>query len=158
MFSAYREPGAPLTGRYSQPWRNLQQFMGFIDTTRAWARRIKRDAMTLWFARSHPATPWYAKAMGGFVVAYALSPIDLIPDFIPVLGYVDDVILLPILIWFTIRLLPPEVLAESRQKAEQWMAEQRSKPRSAGGAVAIVLVWVVVAVMLSLWATTALGR
>ena len=61
--------------------------MGFIDTTRAWARRIKRDAMTLWFARAHPQTPWYAKVMGGLVLAYALSPIDLIPDFIPVLGY-----------------------------------------------------------------------
>lgn len=132
--------------------------MGFVDTTRAWARRIKRDAMTLWFARAHPATPWYAKAMGGFVVAYALSPIDLIPDFIPVLGYLDDVILLPILIWLTVRMLPPEVLAESRQKAEQWMAEQGSKPRSLGGAVAIVLIWVVVGAMVALWAATALGR
>lgn len=114
--------------------------------------------MTLWFARSHPATPWYAKAMGAFVVAYALSPIDLIPDFIPVLGYVDDVILLPVLIWLTVRMLPPEVLAESRQKAERWMAGQLSKPRSLGGAVAIVLIWVVVAAMISMWAVSALGR
>jgi hypothetical protein len=78
--------------------------------------------------------------------------VDLIPDFIPVLGYVDDVILLPILIWLTVRMLPPEVLAESRQKAEQWMADQGSKPRSLGGAVAIVLIWVAVAAMISLWA------
>lgn len=131
--------------------------MSFIDTTRAWARRIKRDAMTLWFARSHPATPWYAKAMGGFVVAYALSPIDLIPDFIPVLGYLDDVILLPILIWLTVRMLPPEVLAESRLKAEQWIADQGAKPRSLAGAVAIALIWVIVAAMISLWAVRALG-
>ncbi len=132
--------------------------MGFIDTTRAWARRVKRDAMTLWFARMHPATPWYAKAMGAFVVAYALSPIDLIPDFIPVLGYVDDVILLPILIWLTVRLLPDEVVAESREKAERWIAEQGSKPRSVVGALAIVLVWLLVAAMVSLWAVSALGR
>jgi uncharacterized membrane protein YkvA (DUF1232 family) len=129
--------------------------MGFIDTTRTWARRIKRDAMTLWFARSHPQTPWYAKAMGGLVVAYALSPIDLIPDFIPVLGYLDDVIILPVLIWLTVRLLPPQVLVEARQMAEQWMSEQGAKPRSLIGAVAIVLVWLVIAVMLALWFSTA---
>jgi uncharacterized membrane protein YkvA (DUF1232 family) len=131
--------------------------MGFVDTTRAWARRVKRDAMMLWFARSHPATPWYAKAMGAFVVAYALSPIDLIPDFIPVLGYVDDVVLLPILIWLTVRMLPPEALADSRQKAEQWMEERGAKPRSVGGAVAIVVIWAVLAVVVSLWAIQALS-
>lgn len=60
-------------------------------TLKSWAKRIKRDGITLWFAGKNPATPWYAKALGLFVVAYALSPIDLIPDFIPVLGYLDDV-------------------------------------------------------------------
>jgi len=129
--------------------------MGFVDSTRAWARRIKRDVLALWFARSHPATPWYAKALGGFVVAYALSPIDLIPDFIPVLGFLDDVILLPVLIWLTVRLLPPQVLTESRRKAEQWMAERRAKPRSVVGAVAIIVVWVAVAVAFALWAAAA---
>lgn len=74
---------------------------------KSWAKRIKRDGVTIWFAGKHPRTPWYAKALGLFVVAYALSPIDLIPDFIPVLGYVDDLILLPILIWLTVKLLPP---------------------------------------------------
>ena len=132
--------------------------MGFIDTTRAWARRIKRDAMTLWFARAHPQTPWYAKVMGGLVLAYALSPIDLIPDFIPVLGYLDDVILLPLLIWLTGLQLPPQVLAESRLKAEQWMAEQGSKPRSLIGGLAIVLIWLAVGVALSLWVSAAPGR
>ena len=125
--------------------------MGFVDTTRGWARRIKRDVMTLWFARSHPATPWYAKAMGAFVVAYALSPIDLIPDFIPVLGYLDDVILLPVLIWLTVRLLPPEVLSESRQQAERWMAAQGAKPRSRAGAVAVVVIWLAVGLVVSWW-------
>ncbi|MEO6663932.1 MAG: YkvA family protein, partial [Rubrivivax sp.] len=78
---------------------------------RAWARRLKRDGLTLWFAARHADTPWYAKALAMFVVGYALSPIDLIPDFIPVLGYLDDVLLLPALIWLTIRLLPLPVLA-----------------------------------------------
>ena len=119
--------------------------MGFLETTRTWARRLKRDVMTLWFARSHPATPWYAKAMGVFVVAYALSPIDLIPDFIPVLGYLGDVILLPVLIWLAVRLLPPQVLHDSRQKAEQQMLEQSAKPRSLAGAVAIVAIWLAIA-------------
>ena len=125
--------------------------MGFLDTSRAWARQIKRDVMTLWFARSHPATPWYAKVMGAFVVAYALSPIDLIPDFIPVLGYVDDVILLPVLIWITVRLLPPEVLQDSRSRAEQWMADKASKPRSLAGAVTIVAIWLAIGAMLLPW-------
>ena len=81
--------------------------------------------------------------MGAFVVAYALSPIDLIPDFIPVLGYLDDVILLPVLIWLTVRLLPPSVLEESRQKAEHWMAQQGTRPRSVVGGLLIVLIWLV---------------
>ncbi|MBS0339466.1 MAG: DUF1232 domain-containing protein [Proteobacteria bacterium] len=131
--------------------------MGFLDTTRAWARQLKRDVMTLWFARSHPATPWYAKAMGAFVVAYALSPIDLIPDFIPVLGYLDDVILLPVLIWLAVRLLPAQVLQDSRAKAEQWMAAKASKPRSLAGAVAIGVIWTAVAATLLVWGSKLSG-
>ena len=107
--------------------------------------------MTLWFAGRHPGTPWLAKALGVFVVAYALSPIDLVPDFIPVLGYLDDVLLLPALIWLAIRLLPPEVLAECRAQAEAWMAAQGAKPRSRMGAVLVVAVWIAVAVALWYW-------
>ncbi|MDQ0071073.1 uncharacterized membrane protein YkvA (DUF1232 family) [Variovorax boronicumulans] len=113
------------------------------DTLKNWASRIKRDGVTLWFAGKHPATPWYAKAMGVFVVGYALSPIDLIPDFIPVLGYVDDILLLPGLIWLTIRLLPSEVLADCRDQATVWMKTHGgSKPISRVGAAFIVLVWI----------------
>lgn len=125
--------------------------MGVLDSTKAWARRVKRDGVTLWFAKSHPRTPWLAKALGVFVVAYALSPIDLIPDFIPVLGYLDDVLLLPVLIWLTVRMLPPEVLTECRQRAELWMAESGSKPRSTGGAIAIVLIWILLAGATTWW-------
>ncbi len=132
--------------------------MSFVEATRTWARRIKRDALTLWFARSHPATPWYAKALGAFVVAYALSPIDLIPDFIPVLGYVDDVILLPGLIWLAVRLLPQEVLTASRLKSEQWLAEHGSKPRSLAGAATIIVIWLVAGIALTIWMSGALAH
>jgi uncharacterized membrane protein YkvA (DUF1232 family) len=121
------------------------------DKLRSWAQGIKRDAVTLWFAGKHAATPWYAKALGAFVVAYALSPIDLIPDFIPVLGYVDDVLLLPGLIWLTIRLLPPEVLVECRSQADAWMKARGSKPSSRLGAILIVLLWMALGTALWVW-------
>jgi uncharacterized membrane protein YkvA (DUF1232 family) len=115
--------------------------MSIIRSLKAWARRIKRDGVTLWFAGKNPRTPWYAKALGVFVVAYALSPIDLIPDFIPVLGYVDDLLLLPALIWLTIKLLPPEVLAQCRIQADDWMLKKGAKPTSRAGAAFIVMLW-----------------
>jgi uncharacterized membrane protein YkvA (DUF1232 family) len=110
----------------------------------AWARRIKRDGVTLWFAGKHPRTPWHAKALGFFVVAYALSPIDLVPDFIPVLGYVDDVLLLPALIWLAVKLLPSEVAAQCRAQADEWMRTQGAKPRSRFGAMMIVVLWLLI--------------
>ncbi|KQM78167.1 YkvA family protein [Xylophilus sp. Leaf220] len=113
---------------------------------KTWARRLKRDGVTLWFALRNPLTPWHAKALGAFVVAYALSPIDLIPDFIPVLGYLDDVLLLPALIWLTIRLLPPDVLAASRVQAEGWMSDHGEKPRSRVGVLLVLGVWLLVGV------------
>ncbi len=115
--------------------------MSLRQTLNAWARKIKRDGLTLWFAGKHPGAPWYAKALGMFVVAYALSPIDLIPDFIPVLGYVDDVLLLPALIWLVIRLLPKEVLADCRVQADEWTEKRGAKPRSRAGAALVLVVW-----------------
>lgn len=125
--------------------------MKFSDNLKAWARRIKRDGVTLWFAGKNPRTPWYAKALGVFVVAYALSPIDLIPDFIPVLGYLDDVLLLPVLIWLAIRLLPPGVLAECRSQAEEWMQANGARPSSRAGAILVVSLWVGSVVAAWLW-------
>ena len=125
--------------------------MQLLDTLKAWARRLKRDAMTLWFAARHPDTPWHAKALGVLVVAYALSPIDLIPDFIPVLGFVDDVLLLPGLIWLALRLLPPEVLARSRAQAEQWMDSGAARPRSRAGAWLVAGMWAACIALAALW-------
>ena len=125
--------------------------MGISNTLRIWAKRVKRDGVTLWFAGKHPKTPWYAKALGLFVVAYALSPIDLIPDFIPVLGYVDDVLMLPSLIWLTLQLLPPDVLTECRGHADAWMQTQGAKPRSMAWAVLVVALWLLVGAALWVW-------
>jgi hypothetical protein len=130
--------------------------LNVLDLARSWARRVKRDGLTLWFAGKHAETPWHAKALAAFVVAYALSPIDLIPDFIPVLGYLDDVILLPVLIWLTVRMLPPHVLAECRAKAERLMEASAKRPRSLAGAACIILLWILVAGLMGWWAIEAL--
>ncbi|WP_454906110.1 YkvA family protein [Variovorax gossypii] len=125
--------------------------MSTLQGIQQWARRIKRDAVTLWFAYRHPKTPWHVKALAAFVVAYALSPIDLIPDFIPVLGYLDDALLLPGLIWLTIRLLPREVLADCRATADEWMSRGAGKPQSLWGAALILALWIGAGVMLWRW-------
>jgi uncharacterized membrane protein YkvA (DUF1232 family) len=115
--------------------------MRLSEQMRTWARNIKRDSVTLWFACKHAGTPLAAKLLCVLVVAYALSPIDLIPDFIPVLGCLDDVILLPCLIWIAVRLIPSSVLAECRAKATEWMTKQGKKPRSNWGILFVVFVW-----------------
>ena len=124
---------------------------GRLRRWREAARGLKRSAHALYLAARHPATPWYAKVLGVFVVAYALSPVDLIPDFIPVLGYLDDLILLPALIWLTMRLLPAAVVEECRAEADAWIAAGSSRPRSTLGAIAIVAIWIAVGLALVLW-------
>ncbi len=116
-----------------------------------WARRLKRQVMTLWFCARNPETPWLARLLVVCVVAYALSPIDLIPDFIPVLGYLDDAILLPLGILLALRLLPPAVLAAGRQQAEEW--ERRQAPRLVSWPAAglILLLWALAIVLAGRW-------
>lgn len=126
--------------------------MSIADRLRGWAKKVKRDGVTLWFAARHPDVPWYAKALGVFVVTYALSPIDLIPDFIPVLGYVDDVILLPCLIWLAIRMIPSPVLVECRDRADQRMKTEGVKPTSRAGAVLIMAIWIGASLTVWHWA------
>lgn len=115
--------------------------MSVLVSVTAWARRIKRDVVMLWFARRHPDTPLLAKALCIFAAAYALSPIDLIPDFIPVLGYLDEALLLPALIWLAVRLLPGHVIDECRMQAQAWMEKEKSRPASYAGAAVIVAIW-----------------
>ncbi|MBP2236606.1 uncharacterized membrane protein YkvA (DUF1232 family) [Sinorhizobium kostiense] len=112
-----------------------------------WARAIKRDVHALWLAARDPRMPWYAKAFAFAIAAYALSPIDLIADFIPVLGYLDEVILLPLAILLAIRLVPAEIMAEHRATA----AAALKKPFNRGGAIFIVAVWALAAVSITWW-------
>ena len=110
-----------------------------------WAQSIRRDVHAIYLAARDPRVPWHAKAVAACVAAYALSPIDLIPDFIPVLGYLDDLIIVPLGILLVVALLPPGVMAEHRATAA--VAQQR--PRSMAGAVAIIAIWAVMCVLLS---------
>ena len=112
-----------------------------------WARALKRESLALYYAARDPRTPWYAKLLAGAIVAYALSPIDLIPDFIPVLGLLDELLLLPAGIWLALRLVPEPVLAESRMRADAAL----ERPTSRTAAVVIVLVWIACAVALGVW-------
>lgn len=116
-----------------------------------WARTLKRDVMTLWFCSRHPATPWWLRLLMLAIVAYALSPIDLIPDFIPVLGYLDDLLLLPLGIWLVLRLMPAEILAEGRTQAQQWEQQALARPVSRGGAIAVLLIWLLLGTALAWW-------
>jgi uncharacterized membrane protein YkvA (DUF1232 family) len=102
-----------------------------------WARSLKRDVHAIYLAARDPRTPWYAKALALCVAGYALSPIDLIPDFVPVLGYLDEMVILPLGILAVVRLIPPEIMAENRAAAA--LCAERPISRTAG--IAIVLVW-----------------
>ena len=111
-----------------------------------WARALKRDIHAIYLCAHDPRTPWYAKALAILVAGYALSPIDLIPDVIPVLGYLDDMIVVPLGILAVVRLIPPDVLAENRLLAQQ----AAPRPISRVGAATVILIWVV-AVALTAW-------
>lgn len=121
--------------------------MTMLITAKDWARRIKRDVVTVYFAARHPDTPLLVRVLALAVAAYALSPIDLIPDFIPVLGYLDDLLIVPVGLIVVIRLLPPEVLAASRAQA----AVALERPRSRVMAVVFVLAWLAGAAVLVHW-------
>jgi uncharacterized membrane protein YkvA (DUF1232 family) len=103
-----------------------------------WARAIKRDVHAIYLAARDPRVPWYAKALALCVAGYALSPIDLIPDFIPVLGYLDDLIIVPLGIMAVVKLIPPEIMAEHRATAA--IASERPTNRTA--AAIIVVIWI----------------
>ena len=94
--------------------------MALIDKLKNWAQLLKQDVLILWFATKNPNTPWAPKVICIFIVAYALSPIDLIPDFIPILGLVDDLLLLPFLICLAFRLIPTVIIQGSKIQADKW--------------------------------------
>ena len=125
---------------------------GPFAALKSWARGLTRDVVALWIAARDPRTPLMAKLVAGAVAAYALSPIDLIPDFIPILGYLDDLLLVPAGIWLAVRLVPRALLAEFRAAAEKG-----DRPRSLAGAVVIVALWLA-ACGAAVWAWLALSR
>lgn len=112
-----------------------------LDRLKRWARILRRDTTSLYLAARDPRTPFLAKALAGFVVAYALSPVDLIPDFIPVFGYLDDLLLIPVGLWVAVRLIPPDVMRDCRARA----AQTADRPASVGAVVFIVLIWAALA-------------
>ncbi len=112
---------------------------GFITFWKQQARALKRQVMTLYFAYRDPRTPWHARAFAVLVVAYAFSPIDLIPDFIPVLGYLDDLVLVPLGVWLALKMVPPQVMADCRARAEADLGD--AKGRFKFMAVIIVALW-----------------
>jgi uncharacterized membrane protein YkvA (DUF1232 family) len=116
-----------------------------IECLKDWARTLKRDVIALWLAARDPRVPWYAKVVAAVVTAYVLSPIDLVPDFVPVLGYLDDLLIVPVGIWFAIKLIPQPILAELRLRA---MDER--KPTSKVGLAIIIAIWIA-AIALTVW-------
>jgi uncharacterized membrane protein YkvA (DUF1232 family) len=118
----------------------------FIVTWKVRAHQLKTEVYAMYLAYKDPRTPWYARIFAAAVVAYAFSPIDLIPDIIPVLGYLDDLVLIPLGVYLAIRMIPGEVMLECQSKAKEVMAQ--GKPVNKVAAVVIVAIWVMMAVLL----------
>ncbi|SCY48887.1 YkvA family protein [Microvirga guangxiensis] len=120
--------------------------MTFGARLKEWARAIRQDVLALYIAARDPRVPWYVKAAAMAIAAYALSPIDLIPDFIPVLGYLDEVIILPVALALVIRMIPEPLMAEFREAARK----RSERPVSRMAAAAIIVLWIATAGLL-LW-------
>ncbi|WP_255346766.1 YkvA family protein [Chloroflexus sp. Y-396-1] len=129
------KPGSP-TVTYTH-WRSA-----LLTKLKHRACALKREAYALYIATRDPRVPWYVKVFVGLVVAHTFSPIDLIPDFIPVLGYLDDLVITPLGIALALRMIPSEVMSDARQKAEVLL--QQGKPISRAGALMVVAIWLVI--------------
>ncbi len=119
--------------------------MNSIEMWRQRARQIKKETHAVYLAYKDPRVPWYARLFVALVVGYAFSPIDLIPDPIPILGYLDDLILIPLGIALALKMIPPDVIAECREKAQK--AAREDKPTNWRAAAAIIAIWILLAVM-----------
>jgi uncharacterized membrane protein YkvA (DUF1232 family) len=124
--------------------------MRLLDRLRERASRLETETYALYLAARHPGTPLHAKLLVAGVVAYALSPIDLIPDFIPALGYLDDLVLVPLGIALAVRMIPPAILEECRVRAREAFASGR--PVSRVAAIVVVGVWISLALLCGAWA------
>jgi uncharacterized membrane protein YkvA (DUF1232 family) len=119
-----------------------------VQRVREWARAVKRDVLVVYLVARDSHVPWPVKVLAAAVAAYALSPIDLIPDFIPIVGYLDDLVIVPLGILAVVKLVPAEVLAELREEAARQLA---ARPRSWAGATVIVTLWLVLLALLVRW-------
>ena len=122
--------------------------MQILQRLKNWAVLIKRDVMALYLAARDNRVPWYAKTLAAMVAAYALSPIDLIPDFIPVIGYLDDLIIVPLGIMLAVRMIPEQVMADLRAQAGELLAE---RPRSLVAAAIIIVLWLAAIALVAWW-------
>lgn len=129
---------------------------GFLPAWRTAACRLKREVHAIYLAYRDPRVPWYARLFAGLVVAYAFSPIDLIPDPIPVIGYLDDLVLVPLGIALALRMIPPEVMAECRERAKQ--EQDEGKPVNWAAAAVIVAIWIVMAALAIVYVVRLLKR
>lgn len=136
--------------------RRLCKMKRFVQNIKRKVGELNDEIYALWLAYKDPRTPWYAKLFAALVAGYALSPIDLIPDPIPVLGYLDDAILLPLGVILARRMIPDDVLSECRERARE-MAERGEKPTSRVAAVVVVVLWIATAVLLTFFGGRLLG-
>ena len=118
-----------------------------LASVKTWARAIKRDVLAVYLAARDPRTPWPVRLLAMAVAAYALSPIDLIPDFIPVLGYLDDLLIVPLGLLLVVRLIPPELLTEHRATA----ARRSARPVSVAAAMVMIALWLAAGALLWRW-------
>ncbi len=123
----------------------LMSELSTMERLKDWARNLKRDVIALWLAARDPRVPWYAKVLSAAVAAYALSPIDLIPDFVPILGYLDDLLIVPFGIWAAVKLIPEPIMSDLRAKAIH-----HSKPTSRAGLAAVIASWLA-ALAITFW-------
>lgn len=133
-----------------------QERKSILQKLKERARDLKKETYALYLAYRHPQVPWYAKILAGLVVAYAFSPIDLVPDFIPVLGYLDDLILVPLGIALVLKMIPENVMSECRKQAQAEM--QSGKPTNWVMAVIIIVIWILLAFLCIRWLLGVFGR
>lgn len=122
----------------------------FIHRLKQKARELKKDVMALYLAYRRPDVSWYAKLFAAVVVGYALSPIDLVPDFIPVLGYLDDLVLIPLGISLAIRMIPKTVMEECRKKAEEIFREGKPTSKIAGAVIALLWLFILIVIAMKI--------
>lgn len=130
--------------------------MSWLQQLKQQARELNREVAALFLAARHPRTPWYAKLLMLSIVAYAVSPIDLIPDFVPVIGLLDDLLLLPLGIAIVLRMIPETVLVECRAQAQ--MNEKERTRFGRFGAIGVALIWLMLLILAASWAFRALSQ